>query len=353
MMELDQDAMRRAVRERDRWADGVFFYAVLTTGVFCFPSCAARPALDDNLRYFSSREAALNAGYRACRRCRPDLAPRADRDRDMVVAACRRIDAGVFDLNAACSAEAIGKVRFAAVFRHVTGVSVAAYVSARRHRVAKAGLSAGAAVTETLYRAGFGSSGRFYEAADAMLGMTPSAWRAGGAGQAVNYTCTQSWLGRVLVAATGRGICAILIGGDDTQLLADLAGRLPRATLVPGGPAFRAYLDGVVSLLEVPAQGHNLPLDIAGTVFQRRVWQALCRIPPGSTTSYGKLAAELGLPNGARAVAGACAANPLAVAVPCHRVVGATGELTGYRWETERKQALLAREAKSTRDDGE
>ena len=343
-MQRAEEDMMQAVRTRDATADGRFFYAVLTTGVFCYPSCAARPARPENLRFFATAEAASQAGYRPCLRCRPDLPPRAERDAGMVTQACRAIDAGAFDMSRHAADAGISAARFARVFRRIAGVTPTAYEAGRRQRMLEAGLRSGAPVTDTLYAAGFGSSGRFYEAAPAMLGMTPTAWRAGGAGQTLQHACAQSWLGRVLVAVTARGVCAILIGDDDAELLADLATRFPKAALAPAGEAQAALVRQAVRTVEQPDAAHSLPLDISGTAFQRRVWQALQAIPAGGTRSYAEVAAALGVERGARAVAAACAANKLAVAVPCHRVVGGDGGLAGYRWGLARKRRLLDRE---------
>ena len=343
-MQRAEEDMMQAVRTRDATADGRFFYAVLTTGIFCYPSCAARPARPENLRFFATAEAASQAGYRPCLRCRPDLPPRAERDARMVTQACRAIDAGAFDLSRHAADAGTSAAQFARAFRRIAGVTPTAYEAARRQRVVEAGLRAGAPVTDTLYAAGFGSSGRFYEAAPAMLGMTPTAWRAGGAGQTLHHACAESWLGRVLVAVTARGVCAILIGDDDAALLADLAARFPKAALAPAGEAQAALVRQAVRTVEQPDAAHSLPLDISGTAFQRRVWQALQAIPAGGTRTYAELAATLGMERGARAVAAACAANRLAVAVPCHRVVGGDGGLAGYRWGLARKRRLLDRE---------
>jgi len=336
--------MRRAVRDRDATADSEFFYAVLSTGVFCFPSCAARPARPENLRFFATREAAERAGYRACRRCRPDLPPRPDREAAMVDSACRAIDSGCFHLAASAEAACISQAQFARIFRRRTGATLAAYDAAYRRRLVQAGLRGTATITDIMYEAGFSSSGRFYEAAPAMLGMTPTAFRRGGAGVAMMHACAGSSLGRVLVAATERGICAILIGDSDDALAADLARRFPKAALTPAWPAFEQHIANVIALIDAPKSGHALPLDIRGTTFQLLVWNALRAIPPGTTLSYGAIAAQLGKPRAARAVAAACAANRLAVAIPCHRAVNAHGELAGYRWGIERKKVLLETE---------
>jgi AraC family transcriptional regulator of adaptative response/methylated-DNA-[protein]-cysteine methyltransferase len=345
-MLMNETASRmEAVRARDAAADGVFFYAVLTTGVFCYPSCAARPARAENLRFFDTRQAAAAAGYRPCRRCRPDLAPRAQRRAEAVAAACRAIETGHFDLAQAGAQAGLAPASFTRLFRNVTGVSPAAYEAARRQHAAQTSLRAGAnTITDTIYQAGFSSSGRFYEAADTMLGMTPGKFRAGGAGETIDHATGACFLGTVLVAASGRGICAILLGDDTGALLADLRARFPRAALREAAPEFAARVADVVRLIEAPKAGHSLPLDIRGTAFQRRVWQALRDIPAGQTASYQAVAAAVGAPGAARAVGSACAANPLAVAVPCHRVRTAAGAISGYRWGPARKAALLARE---------
>ena len=330
-----------AVRARDGACDGQFFYAVLTTGVFCYPSCAARPARPENLRFFDTREAAAAAGYRPCRRCRPDLAPRAERRAEAVAEACRAIEQGRFDAAQAGEAAGLGAAAFARLFREVTGVTPAAYAAARRQHIAQAALRAGSGVTDAIYQAGFSSSGRFYEAADAMLGMTPTRFRSGGAGETIEFAFGTSFLGEVLVATSGRGICAILLGEDRGALRDDLARRFPRARLKDAAPDFGARVVEVVALIEAPRAGHALPLDIRGTAFQRRVWQALQEIPAGETASYAHVASAIGKPGAARAVGAACAANNLAVAVPCHRVVAASGRVSGYAWGAVRKEKLL------------
>jgi AraC family transcriptional regulator of adaptative response/methylated-DNA-[protein]-cysteine methyltransferase len=334
------------LRARDATQDGKFFYAVLTTGVFCYPSCAARPARPENLRFFDTREAAITAGYRPCQRCRPDLAPRAERRANAVAEACRAIEQGRFDPAHAGEAAGLGTASFARLFREVTGVTPAAYAAARRQHVTQIALRAGSAVTDAIYEAGFSSSGRFYEAADGMLGMKPTSYRAGGAGEAIKFAFGNSFLGEVLVAASGRGICAILLGDDRARLRDELARRFPRASLTEADTPFSARVAEVVALIETPRAGHALPLDIRGTAFQRRVWQALRNIPAGETASYAEVAARIGAPSASRAVALACAANPVAVAIPCHRVTRKDGAISGYRWGVARKRALLDREAR-------
>ena len=257
-MMMDETAMRMAaVRARDAAADGVFFYAVLTTGVFCYPSCAARPARAENLRFFDTREAAVAAGYRPCRRCRPDLAPRVKRRAEAVAAACRAIEAGHFDPAHAAEQAGLGAASFTRLFRQVTGVSPTAYAAARRQTIAQAALRAGGqTITDTIYQAGFSSSGRFYEASGAMLGMTPGKFRAGGVGEAISYAFGTCFLGTVLAAASAQGICAILIGDDTHTLQADLRTRFPRADISPAKPEFAARVAEVVRLIEEIGRAH-------------------------------------------------------------------------------------------------
>ena len=336
-----------AIRARDAAADGAFFYSVATTGVYCYPSCAARPALRRNIAIHPTREHAAGAGFRPCQRCRPDLPPRAEREAALVARACRLIDTAeeAPSLTDLATAIGISPHHFHRLFRRIAGVTPKAYAAARRQERVQAGLASGAPVTAAIYDAGFNSSGRFYAAADGMLGMPASRYRKGGIGETIRYAAGPCSIGHVLVAATGRGVCAILLGDDPGALAADLHARFPRAALSAGGPGFEQWLAQAVALVDDPAAAaFNLPLDIQGTVFQRRVWQALQAIPPGATSTYSAIAAQLGSPRAVRAVAGACAANKLAVAVPCHRVVASSGALAGYRWGLGRKRALLERE---------
>ena len=335
-----------AVRRRDPAADGAFLYSVRTTGVYCRPSCAARPALSRNIAFHPTRQQAESAGFRPCMRCRPDQPPRAERDAAMVAAACRRIEAAedAPDLAAMAAAAGVSPYHFHRLFRRIAGVTPKAYADAQRLARVQAELAGGALVTAALYRAGFNSSGRFYAAADAMLGMTASRYRAGGSGETIHHAFGEASLGRVLVATAGRGVCAILLGEEEDAMLADLRQRFPRATLAAAPADFAETVADVVAHVERPGLGLALPLDIRGTAFQRRVWDVLRSIPPGETLSYAAVAARLGQPTAVRAVSGACAANVLAVAVPCHRVVASTGALAGYRWGVNRKKALLARE---------
>lgn len=344
---MQADDWLGAVRRRDAGADGRFVYSVATTGVYCRPSCAARPALRANMACHATPADAERAGFRACLRCRPDLPPRHERDAAMVAAACRAIEDAedAPDLAALAAGAGCSPSHFHRTFRRVAGVTPKAYAAARRQARVQQGLAEGAAVTEAIYGAGFNSSGRFYAGASAMLGMTPSRYRAGGAGEAIRYGLGPCSLGTVLVALAERGVCAILLGDDGAALVADLHGRFPHAIVTDGGPDAAAAVRAVAAAVEQPGAAFPLPLDIRGTAFQRRVWEVLQAIPPGQTLGYAAVAARLGQPGAARAVAAACAANPLAVAVPCHRVVAAGGGLAGYRWGVARKAALLRREA--------
>lgn len=337
-----------AVRGRDRGADGVFWYSVRTTGVYCRPSCPARAALRANVAFHASCADAERAGFRACLRCKPTQPPLAERQAAAVAQACRLIEAAddMPDLASLAQAVGISRFHFHRLFKAHTGITPKAYAAARRGERVKRGLAQAATVTEAVYEAGFNSSGRFYAAAPAVLGMTPTRYRAGGSGETIRFAVAECSLGPILVAATGKGICAILMGDDPDQLVRDLQDRFPKAELRGAEADFERTVALVVGFVEAPRIGLDLPLDVRGTAFQQRVWRALREIPAGQTVSYAELAGRIGLPAGARAVAGACAANPVAVAIPCHRVVRNDGSLSGYRWGVERKQALLEREGR-------
>ncbi len=342
----DEQSRWEAVRRRDAGADGVFWYSVRSTGVFCRPSCGARPALRKNVAFHDSREEALGAGFRPCMRCKPEQPPLAERQAALVAEACRLIDAAeeAPDLDSLAAAVGVSRFHFHRVFKAVTGITPKAYAQARRARRVQAGLTRQATVTEAIYDAGFNSSGRFYASSPAVLGMTPTAFRAGGAGAVIRFAIAACSLGAILVASTAQGICAILIDDDPDFLVRDLQDRFPKAELIGAEAEYEQVVSRVVGMVERPEIGLDLPLDVRGTAFQQRVWQALRGIPAGRTVSYAELAELVGLPKGARAVAGACAANALAVAIPCHRVVRNDGSISGYRWGVDRKAALLDRE---------
>ncbi len=335
-----------AVERRDRAADGAFFYSVRSTGVYCRPSCAARLPRRENVRFHASCEEAEQAGFRPCKRCRPNESPLEERRAAAVAAACRVIERAenLPSLDALAKSAGMSRFHFHRVFKALTGVTPKAYGDARRALRVRDELERGASVTEAIYGAGFNSSARFYASAPAHLGMTPGAFRAGGTGESIRFATGACWLGSILVAATDRGVCAILLGDDARALARDLAQRFPNARLSGGDRGFEQWVAKVVRFVEEPARGLDLPLDIRGTAFQRRVWEALRAIPPGKTATYAGIAARLGRPSAARAVAGACAANALAVAIPCHRVVASNGGLAGYRWGVARKRRLLDRE---------
>ncbi len=344
---LTDDARYDAIRRRDPALAGAAAFAVRTTGVYCRPACPARLARRENVEFHPTPAAAHAAGFRACLRCQPDGEGLAARHAAAVQRACRLIEDAeeTPTLAAIAAAAGLSPHHLHRVFKAATGVTPKAYAGAHLARRAADGLRAGGTVTEAIYGAGYGAPSRFYEQSAARLGMTPTAYRRGGAGAAIRFAVGQSSLGAVLVAATDKGVCAILLGNDPDALVRDLQDRFPRAALDGGDRDFDATVAEVIELVEAPRLGLSLPLDIGGTVFQQRVWQALQAIPPGQTRSYAAVAAAIGSPGAVRAVAGACAANPLAVAVPCHRVVRRDGGLSGYRWGVERKRALLDREA--------
>jgi len=344
----DSDDERwEALQRRDKDADGVFWYSVRSTGVYCRPSCAARPALRRNVAFHTSCAAAEEAGFRPCLRCKPDQPPLAERHALVVARACALIDASEGEPNLDSLAEACGMSRFHfhRIFKSHTGITPKAYAAAQRAARVKQGLTQAASVTEAIYAAGFNSSGRFYADAAARLGMSPKRFRDGGSGAVIRFAIGACSLGAILVAATDKGICCILMGDDPDALARDLQDRFPKAELRGAEADFEATVAKVIGLVEAPRIGLDLPLDVRGTAFQQRVWEALRQIPSGETVSYAELAERIGLPSGARAIAGACAANPVAVAIPCHRVVRNDGSISGYRWGVERKRALLDRES--------
>jgi AraC family transcriptional regulator, regulatory protein of adaptative response / methylated-DNA-[protein]-cysteine methyltransferase len=335
-----------AVTRREAAADGLFVYSVRSTGVYCRPSCPSRPAKRENVAFHADCAAAEAAGFRACLRCKPEQPPLAQRQAQAVARACRLIEQSETepDLDSLAQQAGMSRFHFHRVFKAHTGLTPKGYAVAQRAARVKQGLAQSGSVTDAVYDAGFNSSGRFYASAPGMLGMTPTRFRTGGSGESIRFAVGACSLGAILVAATGKGICAILIGDDPDALVRDLQDRFPRADLRGGDDAFERTVALVVGFVEAPQLGLDLPLDVRGTAFQQRVWQALREIPAGQTVSYAALAERLGMPAGARAVAGACAANAIAVAIPCHRVVRNDGALSGYRWGVERKQLLLDRE---------
>ncbi len=336
-----------AVKRRDPEADGAFVFSVATTGVYCRPSCPSRRARRENVAFHASCADAERAGFRPCKRCRPDASTAALRRTDAVVRACRLLEAAVEEPTLAELARAVGlsPYYFHRLFKATMGVTPKAYANACRARRARHELAGDDTVTTAIYAAGYNSSARFYAESPARLGMTPTRLRDGGVGTTIRFALGECSLGAILVAATTKGVCAIELGDDADVLLRAFERRFPKACLIGADAAFEQLVARVVGLIERPQCGVDLPLDIRGTAFQQRVWQALRAIGPGTTASYAEIARRIGQPTAVRAVAGACAANPVAVAIPCHRVVRTDGALSGYRWGVARKRILLEREA--------
>jgi AraC family transcriptional regulator of adaptative response/methylated-DNA-[protein]-cysteine methyltransferase len=344
-----RDPRWAALLARDSAHDGRFVYSVRTTGVYCRPSCPARAARPENVAFHADCAAAEAAGFRPCKRCRPHQASPADTRAALMARICRFIETAPEPPRLALLARQAGMspFHFQRVFKATVGLSPRAYALAQRTRRVRGELRRAGSVTQAIHDAGFNSGGRFYASSNEVLGMTPRAFRAGGADTAIRFAVGDCSLGSVLVAQSDKGICAILLGNDPDALLRDLQDRFPRANLLGGEASFERCVAAVVRMVDAPSQGLKLPLDVRGTVFQQKVWQALLRIPAGATASYAEIARRIGAPQSARAVAQACAANALAVAIPCHRVVRRDGALSGYRWGIERKRALLEREGES------
>ena len=344
----DKDARWRAVVARDARADGTFVYSVRSTGVYCRPSCPARLAKPANVRFHASCEDAERAGFRPCKRCKPDRAGLAEQHAAKVAEICRFIETADHVPSLADLAKRAGMsaYHFHRLFKAASGVTPAAY--ARNVRAKRMRDELGRreqSVTEALYGAGFNSNSRFYESSDEMLGMKPSDYRAGGTNTAIHFSIGECSLGSILVARSERGVCAIFLGDEPEALLHELKERFPQAHLIGGDKGFEKLVAKVVGFVEAPKTGLDLPLDVRGTAFQLRVWRALQTIPAGTTVSYAELAKRIDAPKAVRAVANACGANPIAVAIPCHRVVHKGGTSSGYRWGVERKRKLLKRES--------
>jgi AraC family transcriptional regulator of adaptative response/methylated-DNA-[protein]-cysteine methyltransferase len=340
------DSRLRAVLDRDGSASG-FVYAVATTGIYCRPGCPSRQPKPENVRFFDTPAQAERAGFRPCKRCRPDDPAHRDIGSDRVAAACRSIERALADGEPAPSLELLARnaglspSHFQRLFKSRAGITPKEYARAVRDERVRDALARGQSVTEAIYAAGFGAPSRFYEHADRTLGMAPAAYRKGGKGLTIRFATAESFLGTVLAGFTDLGVCAIELGDSREELVHALHGRFPEADLRDAQKKLAPLLGEVADFVRSPDHGLDLPLDIRGTAFQQRVWQELARIPAGETRTYTDVARALGSPKAVRAVAAACAANPLAVAVPCHRVVRKSGELAGYRWGLDRKKALL------------
>ncbi len=344
-MKRTQSPDRRweAVVDRDSSHDGTFVFGVSSTGIFCRPSCPAKRPRRENVSFFDHSQQAEQAGYRACLRCRPKAAdgnPRAV----LVRAICRYIEQHIEDrvtLALLAKEFRLSSFHLQRTFKAVLGVSPKAYIDACRLRQVKQNLQAGNSVTGALYASGYGSSSRLYERTATQLGMTPEKYRRGAVAAVVRYTITTSPLGRMLIAATDKGICSIQFADNDEQLQQGLMREFPFAVRRRDDAAMAEWRDSLTRLIRGQGTDSSLPLDIRATAFQRRVWETLQRIPRGETRSYSAVAKKIGRPTTARAVARACATNPVAVAIPCHRLVGEEGDPGGFRWGIERKEQLL------------
>lgn len=336
---IDRDWAFAAFDSRDRSFDGRFVGAVKTTGIYCKPSCPARRPLRENVDFYWMPAEARAAGYRACKRCRPD---EVGRDREAVAKAVALIDAAeeVPALEALAAAVGYAPHHFHRLFKRDTGVTPAAYARSRRAKRAEAALAGAGSVTDAIYEAGYSGPSRFYAETKGRLGMTPSAWRNGGAGATIRWAVVATSLGLMLVAATEKGLCRLSFDEDE----AELRRRFPKATILPADDAMRTLVDGAVQAVERPAVAPNLPLDVAGTAFQQAIWAELQRIPPGETRTYAQIAAAIGKPKAVRAAGTANGANRVAVLIPCHRVIGTDGTMRGYAYGTERKRMLLEKE---------
>jgi AraC family transcriptional regulator, regulatory protein of adaptative response / methylated-DNA-[protein]-cysteine methyltransferase len=349
---LDFEQCWAALERRDPGGAAGFFYGVRTTGVYCRPGCTSRLPLRKNTLFFETTDAAEAAGLRPCKRCRPTDGSPAERHLGAIERACALLKNSetmprLADL---ASAAGISRYHFHRVFKQITGATPRDY--ARTHRLARLAdrLDAGEPVTEAIYASGFGSSSRVYEAAPEALGMTPGMRRRGGSGETIHFATVETPLGWALIAATRRGICMTALAEDRDSLATALKQRFPAAAIVAADAELKDWADRIVGFITAPARTLDLPLDIRGTAFQARVWRALRKIPLGKTATYSEIAAAIGQPRAVRAVAQACAANKLALVVPCHRVVRRDGDLGGYRWGVERKRALLARESAAAQE---
>ncbi len=347
----DSEALWHAVTSKDHRFDGNFVFAVSSTGIYCRPSCPSRRPRRERVSFYRLPEAAEQAGFRACRRCHPRRAVAIDPQVEVVRRACKFIDDHEDEnIDLATLGHHVGLSAFhlQRVFKSVMGITPRQFAQSRRTNRFKAGIRRGESVTNAMYDAGYGSSSRLYERATAELGMTPATYSRGGRGAAINYTIAQSPLGRLLVAATEKGICAVRLGDSDDALEADLRGEFSAAKIEHNDGPLGEWVQEILDQLAGKQPHVDLPLDIQSTAFQRRVWEALRTIPCGSTRSYGDVAKAIGQPKAVRAVARACATNPVALVIPCHRVIREDRSLGGYRWGLERKKKLLQRERSSS-----
>ena len=345
-----EEALWKAVLNRDRTSNGKFVYGVRSTRIYCRPSCASRRPNRSQVVFFESGSVAQQAGFRACRRCLPDNISAVDPQKEIIQRACQLLEAnadeGRVTLSALGSALGVSPYHLQRTFKQALGVTPRQYAEGRRLARFKQQVKSGDGVTAALYNAGYGSSSRLYEKAPQQLGMTPATYRQGGRGIAIRYSILACTLGRLLVAGTERGVCAIRLGDSDEELESSLRREFSAAEILRDDAALRAWAEELLQHLEGRQPQLNLPLDIRATAFQMRVWRELQAIPYGSTHSYSEVAAAIGQPSAARAVARACATNPVAVVIPCHRVVRGDRSLGGYRWGIDRKRRLLEQESK-------
>lgn len=361
----NSDARLRAVMSRNRSADGQFVFAVRSTGIYCKPSCPAKRPSERNVIFFGAPSEAERAGFRACRRCHPNEATRRDSQAGAVERVCQtidlqidgdaldNIDSGILRPKELANGVGLSPHQLERAFRRVLGISPRQYADARRMRRVKAAIKGGSDVTTATYEAGFGSSSRLYERAAGQMGMTPGTYRKGGAGMKIGYTIVASPLGRLLVAATDRGISAVYLAKDDGPLEAALKEEYPRAEILRDNNGMKEWVKAILEHLRGKQPHLDLPTDVQATAFQRRVWEELRKIPYGTTRTYTQVARAIGKPAAIRAVARACATNPTSIVVPCHRVVREDGKLAGYRWGIERKESLLTQEKKLLREQNE
>lgn len=350
---FDEEACWNAISHRDKMAAEAFLYGVITTAVFCRPTCPSRRPRRENLRFFTGAAEARRAGFRPCKRCSPEASVLVPAQVKIVQKVCLRIEEAetMPALDRLAEEAGVSAAHLSRVFRKVTGLTPKAYMAGLKAGRMRKALPGSTSVTQALYDAGYGSSSRFYEEAGDILGMAPRNYKNGGNGTAIEFACGRSWLGLTLVAATQRGICAIMFGESEDALESELRRIFHSAHITKAGKGCSARFRQVLAAIEQPELARHLPLDISGTAFQQRIWAALRTIPAGTTASYKEIAERIGEPKAARAVARACASNKLAVAIPCHRVVRSDGGLSGYRWGKERKRKLLAREAASHKEE--
>ncbi|MFS8370452.1 bifunctional DNA-binding transcriptional regulator/O6-methylguanine-DNA methyltransferase Ada [Acetobacter indonesiensis] len=342
------DPRWQKITARDKSADGQFWYSVITTGIYCRPSCPSRAPKPSNVTLHDTLESARASGCRPCKRCNPDGGSTDAANAALIEQACRLIETSEVPLSLEALANAINlsPAYFHRLFKAQTGLTPKSYASAHRARRVRDGLSLGLKVTDVLYDAGFKSNGRFYAQSSAMLGMIPKHYRKGGLHEVLYFAVAECSLGTVLVASSAKGVASILLGDDPDTLVRDLQDRFPKAELIGADADYEQSIAKVIGFIEDPKRGLDLPLDVRGTAFQQRVWQALRQIPAGETATYAEVAQKIGQPTATRAVAGACAANHIAIAIPCHRVIRNDGSLSGYRWGVDRKRSLLSREEK-------